>query len=527
MTGEKLLAEMPPAPRDIKAWVLRDIVKGNYMIYSNSHHKAACTRCGSVFDVRDGRLMKKNGAKLHHKGEIVCPNCRAESTAQAYGKGRKHLEEQTRILVFVKRGKEVYASLSDIDISFEGWAPEVYLHLSAIYKFSTKGSWRFDNVDGWYSCGWVHRKKISLRACSSAYNWYSKPKREDTHVYTHNFDKVFKGTCLQYADIPVLWGIFSPSPGRCMDAFTLIRYIDLSVKYPIIEQMRKVGLMSLVLDKINECGPSSAVNWRAKNLRAAMRMTMPEIHAVAKAGIGLDELGIMRKRKEAGDPCSPEIAERLTPVLGRGAWMSSDDKTLLEEMTEYASISRIGAYVVEQDQKEKTKTHVTFKDYMDYFRECKKLGFNLRDKKILFPAAFRAAHKRTSDLVDQLKDQIDQAGIDEAVAKITGMNEPYRKGGLLIRPARSAQELRDEGRILGHCVGGYAEKMTKGQCVIMFIRKTTAPDKPFFTLELSPNRKVMQCRGEHNCSAPEEVNAFVDSWMSWLLSKWSKVVVAA
>lgn len=58
--------------------------------------------------------------------------------------------------------------------------------------------------------------------------------------------------------------------------------------------------------------------------------------------------------------------------------------------------------------------------------------------------------------------------------------------------------------------------------MILFIRRTSEPDKPYFTLELSPDGKIVQCRGNHNCAYPEGVKAFLERWQKWMKEKKKK-----
>lgn len=90
----------------------------------------------------------------------------------------------------------------------------------------------------------------------------------------------------------------------------------------------------------------------------------------------------------------------------------------------------------------------------------------------------------------------------------------------MIRPARRQKELSDEGAALRHCVGGYIQRMAEGKTAIFFIRRTDAPELPFFTLELQ-DKRVVQCRTEQNRSYTSEpaVKEFVDLWMKTVVEK--------
>ena len=73
---------------------------------------------------------------------------------------------------------------------------------------------------------------------------------------------------------------------------------------------------------------------------------------------------------------------------------------------------------------------------------------------------------------------------------------------------KNAEEIRREGRTLNHCVGNYVERVAKGETLILFVRKESDPETPYFTLEYR-NNHVVQCRGKFNCAMPKEVESFV------------------
>ena len=54
----------------------------------------------------------------------------------------------------------------------------------------------------------------------------------------------------------------------------------------------------------------------------------------------------------------------------------------------------------------------------------------------------------------------------------------------LIRLPVDKNEIIKEGMELHHCVGGYAERHETGDTTIMFLRKKSEPDKPFYTIEV-------------------------------------------
>ena len=96
----------------------------------------------------------------------------------------------------------------------------------------------------------------------------------------------------------------------------------------------------------------------------------------------------------------------------------------------------------------------------------------------------------------------------------------YESGSLILVQPESIDEIANEGKTLCHCVGGYAERHAKGITNIMFLRRKTEPDKPFYTVEVSRELKVMQCYGYKNNKAgndkPPEIEAFEKKYQHYL-----------
>ena len=69
-----------------------------------------------------------------------------------------------------------------------------------------------------------------------------------------------------------------------------------------------------------------------------------------------------------------------------------------------------------------------------------------------------------------------------------------------------------EGRILHHCVGSYINSVASGNEYILFLRKTSDLNTPFFTINVLPNKKVRQIHGTCNCNLPDEIKPFIKKW---------------
>lgn len=120
-----------------------------------------------------------------------------------------------------------------------------------------------------------------------------------------------------------------------------------------------------------------------------------------------------------------------------------------------------------------------------------------------------------STMACSLANVADKADVKDAFA--------IKGKGLIIRVPQNAEEIKAEGAALHHCVGTYVEQVARGQTMILFVRKATEPDKPYYTLEWKNNR-VVQCRGSHNKDMTSEVKGFVEVFEKKMLENIEKKV---
>ena len=146
---------------------------------------------------------------------------------------------------------------------------------------------------------------------------------------------------------------------------------------------------------------------------------------------------------------------------------------------------------------------------------------------IYMPNNFKKVHDRTAEEYKALQDKKAAAekkrreklaakkmaetkkAMEEIFSRNDGVDAFQIKGkGLILVVPQSGDEIRKEGEALHHCVGGYVDRVARGETNIFFIRKADHPEKSYFTMEWRDN-KIIQCRGMKNCGMPLEVKAFV------------------
>lgn len=166
-------------------------------------------------------------------------------------------------------------------------------------------------------------------------------------------------------------------------------------------------------------------------------------------------------------------------------------------------------------------------DWLEYIGWCRELKYDLDNKFIYMPNNFKKVHDRTAEEYKALQDKKAAAekkrreklaakkmaetkkAMEEIFSRNDGVDAFQIKGkGLILVVPQSGDEIRKEGEALHHCVGGYVDRVARGETNIFFIRKADHPEKSYFTMEWR-NNKIIQCRGFKNCGMPADVKAFV------------------
>lgn len=173
------------------------------------------------------------------------------------------------------------------------------------------------------------------------------------------------------------------------------------------------------------------------------------------------------------------------------------------------------SYIPKSVERLREKCKNVYKDWDDYINWCNMLGYNLKDRAYLLPSWLTEEHDRVYAEYTAHMDRIQkekEAKLNKQVSEIMEQQkdiEPLqmRTDSFMIIVPKDAQAIKEEGRNLHHCVGGYVDKVAKGLTMILFVRRTSAPDKSFFTMEWKDG-KVAQCRGYKNSDMPDDVKAF-------------------
>lgn len=159
------------------------------------------------------------------------------------------------------------------------------------------------------------------------------------------------------------------------------------------------------------------------------------------------------------------------------------------------------------------KAHLTrfLHTYEDYLELCKSYYGNIPDK---YPKFLETQHNQILAKVTELE-SIKSESPEFAEIMMNSENYAYFNPfkSFVIRMPKESGELVEEGSKLSHCVSSYVEKVNRGDCIVVFMRKKETPDEPYLTVEILPDRSVPQVEGLcRRTELTEEEIHFLNQW---------------
>jgi len=170
--------------------------------------------------------------------------------------------------------------------------------------------------------------------------------------------------------------------------------------------------------------------------------------------------------------------------------------------------------------------------WRDYLNMAEKLKIPLDIERNYKPKDVRLAH-------DEARDILQGKDIEEEAKKINRkwrkLNKVYPKlekyeysdtAYQIIAP-KSTKDIVREGMILKHCVHTcdyYFQRMTSDETYILFLRKASEPNSPYYTLEVEPSGNIRQKRttGDRQNKDFEEARRFLAKWQRAIQKRLTK-----
>lgn len=477
--------------------------------------KIACSKCGRVTDARWKMGITPESEfqiriKEPKEGKVgKCPMCKAQGIFKCQGKvkgshsetihlflGQKYKEKGMVVryievsktwflnLICGEKGPEMfnaYEELSGIEIARAYFEPGKKTQID-YHKHSP-----YSGENYWDDCNLYGMNSIVIKSAM---------------ILSETYEEI-KGTMFQYCALKE----YAEKTGEV----NMVDYLERYLEFPQIEMLAKLGMTRIVTALINN-KYSIQTDETAKRPDMFLGIRKERVKMLIEEQGDIDLLNVMKIECRLQRNWSKEQLIHLSETgLGTGQVESAlrymSLQKLLNRIEKYAGCGYEGGCSMQTGMIQQTATR-----YMDYLSMREQLGYDLRNSIYQQPKNLQAAHNK---MVMELNKEEEDKRLKEVKVKYPNIRKNYRKlrkkyyfedEEYIIRPARSAEEIVIEGRVLHHCVGGdlYLKKHDGGKTYILMLRDKNDPELPYITIEINAmNDSIIQWYGAHD-KKPDE-----------------------
>lgn len=490
-----LMEQAKPLTEAFLRWHEETAMKDSrYLIYKRSEEKtflAYCTHCRGNMDIP--------APECRHDKKGKCPSCGSRVMMKAGGRAKKIVDTAWTEYVQAVRGGLMIR----------------FIRMTKIYRGQTEPERIVDEplrivIARGKEPAWYEKRESHTRYKSSAP--YQQNKGE-LCVRGYNFPRagkfrmVYRRGLKEELKKAFPYHTFTEwleRNGRKLEQFSVYDYFASYCSIPLIESLEKTGKVTLVDEIVEERKKGEGQRWGW-------------IDRTAKTVSGM--LGITKRQYRMLN--DPEVADiRACRVLNKHG-IEIDGINLhrlmnnmeihgiegnLEKILEYMSLRKFMKYTARKDKYD--VRHY----YFDYIDIGERLGYDFRNNFVLFPKNIKEAHDEAVKILAERNQKEELAAAAEKDEGIRKMEKKIRKkftfedDRYIIRPAKTNQEIVEEGQVQHICVGNgsYRKRMEEGRSYILFLRHRNDPDTPFYTVEITPDYKIIQRHGRYNKEKEEK-----------------------
>lgn len=493
----------------------------HYVLYTQVKRgvfECYCTHCRRFYmnDTVNGRHFVRG---IAHKEKGSCLECDSPVTFLAMGKGRKGIRHKKNFAVFKAKGENLFIrcftvyerfSIDGVRGNFEDSEPlDFEWFEEQRYCLTPDGVQRWEKYFRFNACEKQPHEVWSPLKSENDPNFHTGELYPDNSYTVIDQEEVEK-TFLKYAEKCIDQSVYYEVKNH------YIKYLCEFAAHPNIEYLIKSGFGYIIACKLTEgtiCG--IRINYRSNDVKKMLKLNKTEMNLLKNRDCQeLSAYYALRKRDSSMDENTRfQVACRYNYNIE--VLFSIMNKTGL-------SLKKVLNYI------DKHGGYYGIGDWNDYLNQCIKLKYDMTDTLITKPKNLHEAHERLTKIIKIKADEIAQQELEERNKKLTKMEYIDEERGLQIVIPKSAQEIIDEGKRLNHCVGGYADRHAKGRLTILFLRTIDKLDVPYYTMEVSVDGRIVQCRGYKNNNAnnpkPQAIFDFEKEYQRYLDELFGKKI---
>lgn len=500
-----------------------------------------CTSCRTAFiyphtkRVMDEKHYDFLAAK--HNGFSECPLCGRYVQLKEVGraKGCKNLDEVRRVVVVkpVKDAVYLIALYAQKSYKAAGRRGTGYsevkpsLEVTTVYYLAPGYAREFKRAFDYTYLGlrdgefYEPMRLTEPFTKTAAYNFSGLDKRGYSYA---GFDRLQK-TFLRYAPIrlfdrayEVWWNnkSFGYGYGECPD----VKFLSYCALYPSVERLLKLqsGLSDFVCSLVDGKPMKRYIDWEAPTPKEMFGMNKAEFDDF-KTSYRCDvDFRVYQTLRKCCKTFPYSRATQLTERYGAGALHIAE-----AVKAGGLSLMRVCNYLEKNAKKKKGQRRTDGFEaqhacnlWLDYLRFAKELDYDLTRDDVIFPKRLKEAHDHAAAAVTAKQNAEKEAAYKRRYEKLKEMYA-WTDGEYEIVIPTGIRDIVEEGKVLSHCVGGYAARHVEGKTTIVFLRRCAAPSERLVTVEVSDTKKtICQRYGYKNRRCTKAEKAFLDRWIDWV-----------
>lgn len=468
---DKQMQAVRPIPKGFMKWLEEDTLP-HYIYYTYKKRKTLdgyCTHCHQDVQVTDAR----------HNKPGICPACGKPIIYKATGRS-KNIVDLVNAVYFQKTVDGFVVRYFSITKSYREHYHSPEFHLSErfrefYFKDTTLASFCFDKYKNTGKLRWCPDNGMTLF---------------NTVIYPNSLDTALKDTPWQYCCIKQYSQHYKV-------VSSVYRYLRAYSKYPELEYLVKAKLFRLTDNYIDDTSLQKVNKNPSHSLIEFLKVNRCYLKRMITTDADYNECKLYQKltalRLRLNETQLAFILEHFT---------QHNTDSFIELLGYTKKPIKTINYLQKNAQLEQRPIYQIASEWRDYLSICAEINYNLNLANITYPRHLKVAHDEVNALFQIKKNEAYGKQLAEMYPNIM-KQYGYETDHFIIDAPKSQADLYNESAALNHCVKSYVPRIINQECIVIFLRRKSVSQKPYYTLELRQDH-IVQCRTKGN-KTPEEM----------------------
>lgn len=535
---------VPELPEGIHEWIWKQEGAEDFVFLDKKSGKWQCTSCGKSYQERYLKRIDGN-KKVRHNDMAVCPRCKKTVMAK---KRVQEIEKKTHFSLLQKIDNKMSVLRHfDVKMTWRGKERKVQINEAVrliLNHTSTFPKYCAEIFYNQYGTGGVYRGADGWDYEYSYFDNKSNPEHRRTFaglLYPEGIEEALHDTAY------VAWGrVFAQmaEAGQKLNYNRLLASQNNTALIGVVEYLFKGRFYKLLAETSENIS-----YWDMGHYYVELNINGNSIEEI----FGIQDRQIINRIRDVdgGEKMvkwmrwsiteHQKISQEVMEWLSRNDISQNDLKFIKDKMT----LQQIMNYVNRQQSecyRSKTAKQI-LNQWSDYMDMLKSLGKKTDDVMMYRPRELKRRHDecveeiRRQRMIAEMKRDAKQRreeakrmrkkfpGAEDILKEIKPKYE-YKGEEYMIIVPQKLLDIVTEGQALHHCAGAtdrYFDRIMQRETYICFLRKTSEPKLPFYTIEVEPGGTIRQHRGMYDEEPGiKEIKPFLREWQKEIRKRMSK-----